>query len=175
MLIKYLSYLKSTKQDKGFTLIELLVVVTIIGVLMAIALPDFLGQTAKAKQAEAKTTISSINRAQIAYRTEGKGFAKDMDTLGLGLRDSTTNYTYEISISADGSTSNSTATAKDRAIKGYSGGVAEYRNKANLSAIASVMCEALLPGITKPAPPVLQPGANTPEVAAVCGEGQTQL
>ena len=175
MLVTYLTYLQSKQRNNGFTLIELLVVVTIIGILTAIAVPNLLGQAAKAKQTEAKTTISSINSAQIAYRTEGKGFAKDMDSLGLGLRNSTTNYSYEISVSPDGSTSNSTATAKDRAIKGYSGGVAEYTNRANLSAIASVMCEALLPGITKPAPPVLQSGANTPEVAATCGEGQVQL
>jgi len=42
-------------------LVELLVVVIIIGILTAIALPTFLNQTVKAKQAEAKNTIGTVN------------------------------------------------------------------------------------------------------------------
>ncbi len=155
--------------------IELLVVVTIIGILTALAVPNFLGQAAKAKQTEAKTTIGSINRAQIAYRTEGKGFARDMDSLGLGLPTSTPNYSYEMSVTSDGSGTTAIAIPKDASLKGYSGGAVMFTGKTNNSAIATVLCEVTLPGITKPAPPTLQSGANTPEVAAVCGEGQTQL
>ena len=41
--------------DKGFTLVELMIVIVIVGILSAVALPNFLSQTDKAKLTEAKT------------------------------------------------------------------------------------------------------------------------
>jgi prepilin-type N-terminal cleavage/methylation domain-containing protein len=67
-------YLKRRKAD-GFTLIELLVVVIIIGVLAAIAAPELLKQVEKGRQAEAVSTLGSINRAQQGYRYENPTFA----------------------------------------------------------------------------------------------------
>ena len=45
--------------EKGFTLVELMIVIVIVGILSAVALPNFLSQTSKAKATEAKTQIAA--------------------------------------------------------------------------------------------------------------------
>ncbi len=52
---------------KGFTLIELMIVVAIIGILAAIAIPNFLKFQAKSKQSEAKTNLKGVYTAETAY------------------------------------------------------------------------------------------------------------
>jgi type IV pilus assembly protein PilA len=58
------------KSNKGFTLIELMIVVAIIGILAAIAIPNFLTYQKKAKTAEAKSNLGGIRSAEIAYFAE---------------------------------------------------------------------------------------------------------
>lgn len=71
--------------EAGFTLVELLVTVLIVGVLAVIGLPAYLNQVTKAKQSEAKTTLSSIVRAQTLFRSEFNQFASSIENLSLGL------------------------------------------------------------------------------------------
>ena len=68
---------------KGFTLIELMIVVAIIGILAAIAIPNFMKFQAKSKQSEAKGNLKGIFTAQRAYYQEKQRYNVSVKAIGF--------------------------------------------------------------------------------------------
>lgn len=143
--------LKSEVQS-GFTLIELLVVIVILGILVAIGMPNFLKQSVKAKQTESKQAISLINRAQSHYRLESNSFSSSFDQLAIGMglsggtTASTVNYSYTLDLVGD-PTNKATIKAipSDTAVRSYTGGNLRYVNGSQ-SSVASIVCQSITPG-----------------------------
>ena len=69
---------------KAFTLIELLVVVLIIGILAAVALPQYQKAVIRAHTAEALAMLASIAEGQESYYLANGEYTNDLEDLDLG-------------------------------------------------------------------------------------------
>ena len=101
------------KSVRGFSLVELMIVVAIIGILAAIAIPNFTRFQTKSRQSEARADLSAIYAAQKAFAAEWQQFYGDFIETGYvpegsfryehgflaaGAINSPTNYTTTINI-----------------------------------------------------------------------------
>lgn len=87
---------KCENNNNGFTLIELLVVVIIVGVLAAVALPNYLAQIGKARETEAKVSLGAIAHSQQAFHFETHSFYKGSDIQNLGVNTTGDYYSYTV-------------------------------------------------------------------------------
>ena len=69
------------KNQEGFTLIELMIVIAIIGILAAIAIPQFSAYRTRSFNSAAAADIRNAATAQEAYFVDNQGYCATVDTL----------------------------------------------------------------------------------------------
>lgn len=83
---------KNKKFTKGFTLIELLVVVLIIGILAAVALPQYKKAVERTRMTEAITMVEKIAEAQQRYYMVNGDYTRDINDLDIDVQGENTAY-----------------------------------------------------------------------------------
>jgi type IV pilus assembly protein PilA len=88
------------RDEEGFTLIELMVVVLIIAILIAIAIPTFLGARSRAQDRQAQSNLRNAFAAEKVVYTDNQAYTTSSATLS-GIEPS---LTYTAGTAVDNST-----------------------------------------------------------------------
>ena len=126
----------------------------------------------RAQQAEGKTYIGAMNRAQQAYHLENDKFATKIEDLGIGIKPETETYRYRI-VSQGNSTQSvmMTAQAKRPELRSYTGAVFVVKHKNETLTVAAI-CETDQPSSTPPAMPTAPKTAASSEIQCPAGSNR---
>lgn len=97
---------QSTLNQKGFSLVELMIVVAIIGLLAAVGVPQYQKFQARARQGEAKSSLSALYASQQSFFGEWNLYTTDLRNIGFGVTG--TGLRYVTGFGAAGCTAYST-------------------------------------------------------------------
>ncbi len=110
------TFLKTLKRQDGFTLVELMVVVAIIGLLSAVAIPNFQKYQARSKTSEAKLQLSAIYTAEASFFSDYNIYASCLRYMGYDPREEITSRYFTTGFSAFTTIANGAASAYSSAI-----------------------------------------------------------
>lgn len=120
-----------------------------------IAIPSYQNMANKAKQTEAKQTLSAINKSQETYQRQKNTFSHNFDALNVGIKPQTTNYIYFIS--ATKTAAFSYAISRNQKLKSYVGAVFLVPAKDQIKTV-SILCQDKSKGTNRLQDPILQNG-----------------
>ena len=102
----------NSRNEAGFTLIELMIVIAIIGILAAIAIPQFSAYRKRSYYAAAESDLRNLATAQEAYYTDNLTYSNDYETLASTSLGYGFTQTSHVNVTAtNGNTSQYTLTA----------------------------------------------------------------
>jgi len=80
------------ENQEGFTLVELMIVVAIIGILSAIAIPNYQAYQARSRQSEARIVLSSIYTSEQSFAVENSTYTACLAQIGFQVEESQRRY-----------------------------------------------------------------------------------
>lgn len=156
------------KKQQIFSFWGLVMIFGIFGTTVAVSLPSLMSCGNKAKQAEAKSNIGAMNRAQQVYFLEKNTFTNSVVETGVGIQTQTVNYDYSVRATKTAVFNYGILRQKKQNLKSYVGAVfvvpaTNLDSKANKEEkiTIGILCETIKPGSMTPSAPTLVKGVLT--------------
>ncbi len=126
-----LNYINKKKAEKGFTLIELMIVVAIIGILAAIAIPQFAEYRKKAYNGAAESDLRNMMTAEEAYFADNQAYTSETAVTGPTKLTSLPAVRVSKNVGVVANADNTVSPAEYAAFAGHKEGTLEFGGDSN--------------------------------------------